>query len=364
MRVADRLARREVVWRELDELLEARESRLGRRPRGPDRPQPARGAGLVGDRGAGRREYESAAVEVVRLGELYRAACADLMLAEAHDLPGDTVAYLHNLVARAHNVLYRSRGLKFSRWAGELFREVPRRLRAEPALPLAALFFFGPFLLFAMLAAIGAETTYQVMPESLLRAREESFSVPIGESPQRNDAMMAGFYLRNNASIGLQCYIWGLSLGLGTVYILATNGMIIGTMFGYMTRSPNAPNFYQFVTAHSAFELTAIVFSGAAGLRLGWSLISTGGFTRLVSLQRAAVTTLPTIGATVFLFLLAAFLEGFVSASPLPYAVKAAIALGCAGSLVAYLTLGGRGGESSDGGRRVALRPPANPAEV
>ncbi len=345
MRVADRLARREVVWRELDELLEARESRLGLRPSKVASSDGTRGSVVVAGRsrpGRGPRVYESPAAEVIRLGELYRAACADLMLAETHDLPRDTVAYLHNLVARAHNVIYRSRGLKFTRWAGELFHEVPRRLRGEPMLALSALFFFGPLLIFGLLASAGAETTYHVMSQEQLSAQEASFSIPVGENAQRSDAMMAGFYLRNNASIGLQCYIWGLAFGLGTMAILASNGLIIGTVFGYMTRSPNAGNFYQFVTSHAPFELTAIVFAGAAGLRLGWSLVATGGYTRPVSLQRAAVATLPTIGAALFLFLLAAFLEGFVSASPLPYPVKAAIAAGCAGLLMVYLVFGGK----------------------
>jgi uncharacterized membrane protein SpoIIM required for sporulation len=96
------------------------------------------------------------------------------------------------------------------------------------------------------------------------------------------------------------------------------------------------------VTAHAPFELTAIVFSGAAGLRLGYGLIDTKGQTRLASLRREATNALPTVGAAVVLFILAAFLEGFVSASALPYAVKAGIALGSAGLLVAYLVLCGR----------------------
>jgi hypothetical protein len=90
---------------------------------------------------------------VIRLGELYRAACADLMLAEAHDLPRDTVAYLHALVARAHNTVYRARGFRFATWAGELFHTVPRRLRSDPALRLSALVFYGTFLVFGLLAA-------------------------------------------------------------------------------------------------------------------------------------------------------------------------------------------------------------------
>ncbi|MBV8076961.1 MAG: stage II sporulation protein M, partial [Planctomycetaceae bacterium] len=125
-------------------------------------------------------------------------------------------------------------------------------------------------------------------------------------------------------------------------YELLSNGLILGTVFGHMAVSPNARNFFTFVTAHGPFELTAIVFAGAAGLRLGSGLIDTRGQTRLASLRREARCALPIVGASVVLFILAAFLEGFVSASSLPYGAKAGIALACAALLVAYLALGGR----------------------
>ncbi|HEX8202527.1 MAG TPA: stage II sporulation protein M, partial [Isosphaeraceae bacterium] len=171
---------------------------------------------------------------------------------------------------------------------------------------------------------------------------EQMYAEPIGPGRQRDDALMAGFYIQHNASIGLQCYAWGLAFGLGTLSILFDNAKALGTAFGSMARTPYAGHFYTFVTAHAPFELTAIVFSGGAGLRLGWGLIDTQGQTRLASLRREAARSLPTVGAAVFLFVLAAFLEGFVSGSALPYPYKAAIALACSALLVAYLALGGR----------------------
>ena len=76
---------------------------------------------------------------------------------------------------------------------------------------------------------------------------------------------MAGFYIQHNASIGLQCFAWGLFFGLGSLYELLSNGIILGTVFGHMARGPHAANFFTFVTAHGPFELTAIVFSGRPG---------------------------------------------------------------------------------------------------
>jgi uncharacterized membrane protein SpoIIM required for sporulation len=319
LRVVERLAQREASWRELDALLD-----------------------LLARGGRGRVRAE----QVFRLGALYRAACADLMLAESHHLPREAVAYLHALVGRAHNAIYRAKGFRFSDWGAALFGTVPRQLRRDPALRLAAVTFWGAFLLCALLAAGRADFAPRVAGEAFLDQLEAMYAEPIGAArkgtAERNDAMMAGFYIQHNASIGLQCFAWGLLFGLGSLYELLSNGILLGTAFGHMARGPSAANFYTFVTAHGPFELTAIVFSGAAGLRLGAGLIDTQGQTRLASLRREAARALPVAGAAVILFVLAAFLEGFVSASGLPYSGKAAIALFTAALLVAYLALGGR----------------------
>ena len=153
----------------------------------------------------------------------------------------------------------------------------------------------------------------------------------------RNDSMMAGFYILHNAGIGLSCYAWGLFFGIGSLWTLVSNASTLGLLFGHMATTPQSGNFYTFVTAHGPFELTAIVFSGAAGMRLGSGLIFTGGLSRMASLRREAANSLPIAGLSVILFVLAAFLEGFVSASGLPYWSKAALAVACSMILAFYL---------------------------
>ena len=138
---------------------------------------------------------------------------------------------------------------------------------------------------------------------------------------------MAGFYIQHNTTIGLQCYAWGILFGIGSLYQLFTNALIFGTLFGYMLTQPHGANFFEFVTAHSAFELTAIIVSSAAGMRLGWGLIDTQGQSRISSLRREAVNSLPAVGVAVVLFVLAALVEGYVSASSLPYWAKASVAI-------------------------------------
>ena len=81
------------------------------------------------------------------------------------------------------------------------------------------------------------------------------------------------------------------------------------------------------------------MLSAAAGLRLGWALLDTRGWSRLESLQRTAPEALATAGLATVLFILAAFLEGFVSPSTLPYATKAGVAVATAAALGFYFLL-------------------------
>jgi len=322
--VAERLAKREANWLHLERLVERLSEQSTRRPH-PD--------------------------EVLRLGQLYRGVCADLMLAETHDLPRETVDYLHGLVGRAHNVLYRARGFRFRELGAILFDAAPRRLRNDPALRLSAAVFVVAFLVCGLVAAARPEFAREVVGDRFLEQIDHMYEQPVeklGELGRgRDDAMMAGFYIQHNTTIGLQCFAWGILFGIGSLYQLLSNGIILGTIFGHMAMSPSAPNFFRFVTAHTSFELTAIVVAGAAGLRMGWGLIDTRGQGRIASLRREAVNALPALGVSVVLFVLAAFVEGFVSASQLSYSWKLAVAVTSALLIASYLMLGGRRGLTS-----------------
>jgi uncharacterized membrane protein SpoIIM required for sporulation len=269
------------------------------------------------------------------------------MLADDHDLPRETVAHLQALVARAHNLVYRATGFQFRDLGRALFYWAPRRLRHDPTLRLATVVFWAVFLFSALLAAGRAEFASEILGEPFLETMDhmyaEPFHTPRHDGQERNDTMMAGFYIQHNTTIGLQCFAWGILLGLGSLYQLFWNALIFGTLFGHMATRPQGANFFEFVTAHSAFELTAIIVASAAGLRLGWGLVDTKGQSRISSLRREASNALPGVGMAVVLFVLAALVEGYISASALPYWCKAAVAILSASSIIAYLALGGRG---------------------
>ncbi len=225
---------------------------------------------------------------ISRFAFLYRAACADLALADAYQLPPKTVDYLHRLVGQAHNQLYRSRRFDLASWYRTLLVDVPQRLFRDRCVQLAFCLFWFTFIGSAYLAYSQEQWAKDVMPTGLAEKLEEDFKNPIGGRDPQVNFVMAGFYIRHNTSIGLRCFAWGLLIVPG-LYETLSNALILGAAFGYMGRPDvvAGKNFFEFVTAHGPFELTAIVLAAGAGLRLGMGWLSTGGLTRRASLQHA-----------------------------------------------------------------------------
>ena len=284
-----------------------------------------------------RQTTKTKAAERSRFAALYRAACADLALADAYQLPPATVHYLHQLVGRAHNQLYRSQKFNFRAWWHEMFYEVPQRLFMDRALWLAMLIFWGIFLSSMFLAYTVPQFAYQVVNEDQRRQLEESFAEPMRGRGASLNVGMAGFYVWNNAGIGLQCFAAGLLLGIGGLVATVFNAAHLGAAFGYMMTVPQRPNFYEFVTAHGPFELTAIVMSAAAGMRLGFSIVDTGGYTRMAALRKAGARAMPAMGAATAFFAFAALIESFVSPSAAPYSVKVGVAIISIALMVFYI---------------------------
>jgi uncharacterized membrane protein SpoIIM required for sporulation len=279
---------------------------------------------------------------ITRFASLYRAACADLALADAYQLPPATITYLHRLVARAHNNLYRSDRLDPTSWIETLFVVAPRQIFIDPCVRVAAFLFFGLFALSMVLAyneSLFPNFATSVIGTQQIEQMESMYAEPI-EGSLNHYVQMAGFYIMHNTGIGLQCFAAGILI-IPCLFTLSFNAVTLGSAFGYMARpdSSGGDNFLHFVTAHGPFELTAIALAGAAGLRIGVGLFSTGGLSRIDSLYQAARKAVPVMAASAGLFFLAALTEGFISPSPLPYTVKAAWAIFSSGLISFYFVV-------------------------
>jgi uncharacterized membrane protein SpoIIM required for sporulation len=157
------------------------------------------------------------------------------------------------------------------------------------------------------------------------------------------DWMMFGFYIRNNISVAFQCFAGGLFLGLGSIFFLAVNGAFAGALAGYLTERGLSSTFFSFIATHSAFELTAIVLSGAAGLRIGHSLLAPGRLTRRHALVLASRDAVVLVYGVIAMLLVAAGIEAFwSSANWLSPLVKYGVASLCWAAVFGYFIFQGR----------------------
>lgn len=320
MKVAELLDSRLQNWRELEQLCLSLEN---------------------------NRKRKTGAAVVARFATLYRAACADLALADAYQLPPNTVQYLHQLVGRAHNQLYLSRKFAYRRWLYELVHAVPQRLFHDNHVRLAFCLFYGIFIASMLAAWLSPAFADRVVGKDVLQQFEEMHADSVGGTDFENAIAGTGGYLNHNGTIGLRCFVFGILFGVGGIYATVYNAIQLGTVFGFMITSPSGLNFFQFVTAHAPFELTGIVLGAGAGMKLGFSIIDTGGYTRTASLRIAFREAVPSAVTAVILIGLAGLIEACLSPSSVPYSVKAGVAVLCCGILIFYFVALGypRGGE-------------------
>lgn len=292
----------------------------------------------------GGRNSSFDAQDIVELASLYRAAAADAARVRAAGADDGTIAYLDGLLSRAHNRLYRAPKPKKGSFSDFVLNRFPQVVRENARfVGWASAAFYAPFvfglicawLLPAFGPAVMGPDQVEAMRQMYTDAPEQARSVGTG-------SMSVSFYIQHNTSIAFRCFATGIFWGLGSVFTLVFNGLTIGAVFGVLIADEKARNLLTFTSGHSAWELTAIVIAGAAGLRMGWALVSTNGLTRLGSLKIAGPTVATLVGGAAIMLFIAACIEGLWSASPIPAPVKWVFAVVQIVAVSMYLGYGGR----------------------
>lgn len=289
---------------------------------------------------------------ISRTASLYRSLCNDLTRAESSRYTPDLLDYLHGLAGRTHNVLYGAKPMRVFSAAKMLFVDFPIELRRNWRLfVLSCALFLVPWAIGLFGALTSSSFAGEVLPRAMLDQMADAYSH--GFSAGRDggqDAQMAGFYVYNNVGIAFRCFATGILFGVGTIFFLIYNGLVIGTVTGYVMTTGGGTNIWTFMCGHGPWEITAIFISGGAGLQMGYSLIATEGLTRFASMKRHLRSIVAQVVGAAAMLTIAALIEGFWSPSALPNEVKWTFGALNLVIVVLFLSLGGRGATSSMAG--------------
>ena len=288
--------------------------------------------------------------------EAYRQICRQLALAQERGYSDHLIEPLQQLATRGHQQLYRHRSQFAAQLLSFILADFPRLVRSEWRLvALAGALFFGSLVTMALLVYAYPNLIYSVVSPAQLGEMESLYDPAarrIGQATERassTDWFMFGYYIMHNIGIAFQTFVGGMAFGLGSLFFLLFNGLMIGAVAGHLTDVGFGETFWPFVVGHGAFELTAIALAGAAGLKLGWALLAPGSLRRGEALRVAARTSVRLIGGVVLFLLIAAFIEAYWSSMTWPRpATKYLVGAALWASVAAYLIFAGRTAHAPD----------------
>jgi uncharacterized membrane protein SpoIIM required for sporulation len=279
--------------------------------------------------------------DLQELALLYRQIAADLASVREDSTSTNLARYLNQLLGRAHNIIYMGRKtggggiIHFYRYT------YPAIFRQTFANTLAAFLIFLCTGVFGCLLSLSdpSFTRHFLSPgmvQSIDQHKMWTDSV-VTVKPVASSAI-----LTNNISVSILTYALGITAGIGTVYMMWVNGLLIGVVGTACWQAGMSLKLWSFVVGHGVLELPAIFIAAGAGFILARGLLFPGALPRLESLARAGKLSAQLFFGTVPLLLLAGFIEGFISPTDIPIPMKFALGAGLFTLLVLYLGFVGK----------------------
>jgi uncharacterized membrane protein SpoIIM required for sporulation/uncharacterized RDD family membrane protein YckC len=286
--------------------------------------------------------------ELPEFAARYREIAADLARARTYHADPGTVARLERLVAAGHNVLYREEQQTWRRVWTAVSREFPAAVvEARWQVLLAWALFTAPALGGYALMRERPALASELLPEVMLR-RAEAGRERVAEGRKyvsvdwSGRPLAASFIITNNIRVAIACFAGGIFLGVGSLVLLAYNGLAMGTFAGHFANQGLLGYLMEFIVGHGVLELFAIWVSGAAGFLLGKSIVAPGDRSRTDALVASGRVAVRMMGAVAVLLVIAGSIEGFLSVGGEGIAVRAAVSAASVAFLAGYLARGAR----------------------
>jgi uncharacterized membrane protein SpoIIM required for sporulation len=279
--------------------------------------------------------------ELRELGLLYRQTASDLAAVREDASARQLSLYLNQLLGRSHNLIYMGHRPKASALLVFFGETYPRVFRQTIRQTLLA------FLIFLFTAAGASVLTWRdpafshrvlgpQMTETIEQRKMWTESI-VTIKPLASSGIMT-----NNLSVAFTTFALGITGGVGTVWMLAVNGMLLGVIGAATAKAGMALQLWSFVAPHGVLELPAIFIAGGARLEIARGIWFPGMLPRKEALAQAGGNAGRLLLGTIPMLIIAGLVEGFLSPSGAPLAAKFGLAAVLFIALLAYLFLLGR----------------------
>jgi uncharacterized membrane protein SpoIIM required for sporulation len=252
------------------------------------------------------------AADVLQLGRLYRSAVADLARLRANHPDHPSTGLVARLVTGARPLVYRSEPRRSNpiRFVTSTFWQT---CTDRPVfLAVSAALLLGFAVLGWIWSTVDTPAAVGIVPGEFSAALNPEGGTDMG-ADLGMQAEFSTFLITNNVTVAILAFGVGLFFGVGTVFVLAQNGLLLGVIGGALAAGGDGGFFVELVAAHGILELSCIVVAAAAGLRLGWALVHPGSLSRRAALvAEARPAVLMTVGIIPWL-VIAGVIEAFVS---------------------------------------------------
>ncbi len=279
--------------------------------------------------------------ELRELGLLYRQTAADLATVRTDPSAQNFSLKLNDLLARAHNIIYSGAPSRPSTIVSFFAREYPRIFRRNLALVgLATGLFFAAAVVGALLTVRDPSFELSIlghhMVETIERRQMWTHSI-LSIKPLASSSIMT-----NNLSVSFMTFAAGIAGGVGTLYMITFNGLLLGVIGAACAISGMSLSLWSFVAPHGVLELPAIFIAGGAGFRIAQGLLFPGMLPRKTALAQAGAEAVRLLVGVIPMLIIAGVIEGFLSPSGMAISMKFAFAAGAFILLLAYLFRAGK----------------------
>ncbi|QCW99321.1 stage II sporulation protein M [Aggregatimonas sangjinii] len=250
------------------------------------------------------------------LSDLYIEITDHLSYAKTFYPKSNTEFFLNSLASQAHQKIYKTKKEPKNRIIGFWKTEFPTMFFAHQRELLIA------FLVFAFFTAVGAfsaanegDFVRSILGDGYVNMTLENIANddPMAVYKDMGEFNMFLGITINNIKVALFAFVYGILLGIGTLYIMMQNAIMLGSFQYFFYEKGLLWESARTIWIHGTIEISVIIIAGCAGLVLANGILFPGTYSRLESFKRGIINGLKVMLSTVPFFIIAGFLEGFVT---------------------------------------------------